>query len=161
MSHGGCQIVAERVPARQHRLALDPRLEQSKCRRFGNLQRSDCCIADAFSLQRFSTRSKQRADAAEIVKKPLRKRLGVDAWDGQRQQIFEQLMVVKTGRAAIQQPCTQAGAMPLCIELVQTAHTRVHAASSWRPSERRRYSTGQPGKGSGHAASGTVTLWMG
>jgi len=76
------------------------------------------------------------------VQQPLRERLRIDARDRQRQQIFEQLIVVKTGRARVEQPLAQAGAVPLRIELVQTAHARVHAASSWRLSERRRYSTG-------------------
>ena len=48
-----------------------------------------------FAAQRVGARRQQRPDPAEIVDQPLGQRLGVDARDGQREQIFDQLIIVE------------------------------------------------------------------
>ena len=47
MRHRGVEVIAERVPARQDRLVLDPRLEQAQSGRLGDLQRRDGRIGEA------------------------------------------------------------------------------------------------------------------
>jgi len=44
---------------------------------------------------------------------------GVDARDGQREQIFDQLIIVKTAGTGIEQPLAQPGAMPARIDFVR------------------------------------------
>ena len=99
MRHGRVEIVAERVPARQDGLLFDPRFEQAQRGRLGDLDRGDRRIGQPFVAQGIGAADKQRADPAEIVHQALRERLGVDARDGQREQIFDQLIIVEAFRA--------------------------------------------------------------
>ena len=49
--HCRVEIIAERVPARQDRLALDPRFEQPQRGRFGDLERGDGRIGQPLAAQ--------------------------------------------------------------------------------------------------------------
>ena len=57
----------------------------------------------------------QRAEAAEFAQQLLGQRLGVAARDGEREQIFDQLVIVQRVRPALEQALAQAGAMPAAV----------------------------------------------
>ena len=131
--HGGVEVIAERIPARQHRPAFDPRLEQAQRGRLRDLERGDRRIGQALAPQRVGACRQQRADPAEIVEQPLGQRLGVDPRDGQREQIFDQLIIVETRRAGIEQPLAQARAVAARgVGFIGIAGAPVHAAPSAR-----------------------------
>jgi len=77
--HLDVEIIAERVPARQDRPALDPRFQHPQRRRFGDLQGTNSGIADALAPQGVGARSEQRPDAAEVVEQSLGEGFRVDA----------------------------------------------------------------------------------
>jgi hypothetical protein len=127
------EVIAERVPARQNRLVFDPRFQQAQRRSPRDLQRGDGRIGQAFAPKRVCTGRQQRPDAAEFVDQLLRQRLGVDARDGQRQQIFNQLVIVEALRPAVEQPLPQPGTVALArSRFIGLQGTLVHLRS---PSE--------------------------
>jgi hypothetical protein len=53
----------------------------------------------------------QRPDAAELPQQRFRQRLGITAGNGEREQIFDQLMIQQRVRPLFDQPAAQAGAV--------------------------------------------------
>ena len=111
MRHRRLQIIAERVPARQHRAALDARFEQAERGRLRDLERADYAVGQAFTAQGIGIGGQQRPDPAEASDQRLGLRLGVAARDGEGQQIFDQFMIEQRVPAAVEQSLTQASAV--------------------------------------------------
>lgn len=128
MRHRGGKVVAERVPARQHQLRFDPRLEQPQRGCLGDLQRGDGRVGEPLATQAVGAGAKQRANPAEIVEQPLGERLGVDLWNRQGQQIFDQFIIVKAGRSRIEQALAKPRAVPGGICFLDSTGALVHAA---------------------------------
>ena len=61
MGHGRGEIIAKRVPARQHRPVLDPRFEQAARGRLGDLERGDHAVGQALAAQRLVRRCRASA----------------------------------------------------------------------------------------------------
>jgi hypothetical protein len=98
----------------------------------------------------------QRADAAEIVEQLLCEQLCSDARYGQREQIFDELIIMGTAHPGVEQPLSQPRAVAGGIIVAIDAGVLVHATlcarlvRAWHPDHRKRRN------GRGHAASGTV-----
>lgn len=107
----GVEIIAERVPARQDRAALDPRFQHPQRRRLGDLEGTNSGIVDALAPQGVGARSEQRPDAAEVVEQSLGEGFRVDAGDGQREQIFDELIIVEAARPGGEQPLAKPRAV--------------------------------------------------
>ena len=114
MGHRRLQIIAERLPARQQGPALDARFEQAQRGRLGDLERGDCAFAQAGAGKRLGVGRQQRPDPAELGDQLLRLRLGVAPRDGQREQIFDQLMIEQRLGAAFEQALAQPRAVARC-----------------------------------------------
>ena len=111
MAHRRLKIIAERVPARQDRAALDLGFEQAKRGRLGDLERADGAFAKPFGAQGLGRGIEQRADAAEARDKLLGQRLGVAARDGEGEQIFDQFMIEQGRIASSEQAFAKARAV--------------------------------------------------
>jgi hypothetical protein len=112
MRHVGVEIIEQRLPVGEHRAAATGLRSRRRAAASAILS-----AAIAVSLRPIDAgegggvRPEQPADPAELGQQLARQRLGVAAWNGERQQIFDQLMIKERLRPALEQPFAQAGAV--------------------------------------------------
>jgi hypothetical protein len=85
-------------------------------------------VASLRPRRRLSELAPSRGAIPPKMQQPLGERLGVDARDGQREQIFDQLIIVEPLGARIEQTPAKPGAVALGIEFFRFVDARVHAA---------------------------------
>ena len=89
--------------------------------------------------------AEQGADPAEVMQKPLGELLGIDARNGQREEIFDQLVIVKAGRPSVEKTLAQPRSVRQnSVSSAGFAGAPVHAAPSSRPSEQWRLKHRKP-----------------
>ena len=116
MRHVGAQIVEQGLPGGEHRAVPDLLSSRRSAEAWAIFS-----AATAPSLIS-PTRAIVAASAASRPPKPpnsrdqlLGERLGVAAGDGQREQIFDQLMIEQGVRPALEQALAQPGAVPAAV----------------------------------------------
>ena len=88
---------------------------------------------------------------------PLRQRLGVDARDGQREQIFDELVIVESVRTRIEQAASKPRAVSArSLNFIRHVRMPVHAAPCCDWPEQLALNHSIRRLGSGHAVAGTV-----
>lgn len=107
VGHVGMEIIGQRLPARQHRLLLERRLQQAERRSLRHLQRRHRALAQLRLSQGCGVGTQQRAQAAELGDQAPCQRLGIPPRNGEGEQIFDQLMIEQRLRPAGDQPLAQ------------------------------------------------------
>jgi len=114
MRQPGVQIIGHSVEIREHRAVDGPALKGANPAGLHELQRSRSAFAKPFNPRQFAgRRGKQGRQVAELGQQFLGQRLRVAPGNGERQDIFEQLVIVKSlgaaGQQALPQPVPMAG----------------------------------------------------
>jgi hypothetical protein len=85
--------------------------QQPQRRRLGDLQRGDHNFGQPFALERLRIGGKQGAHTAKLGDQGLRLRLRIATRNGQREEIFDQLMIEQSLRPSLEQALAKAGAV--------------------------------------------------
>ena len=112
MGHRCLQIISQRIPTGQDWSPLHPRFKQPQRRSLCDLERTDDAVAKSLAPERVGVGRQQRADPAEVGNQLLRQWLGISPRDGEREEIFNQLMVEQRLPAPVEQALAEAGAVP-------------------------------------------------
>ena len=110
--HIGAQIVEQRLPAAEDRLCSHRLGDQVQGGNLDDLERSHAGFSHAWEiLQDIGIGDQKARESTEFINQLPGQRLGVAARNGQRQQIFDQLVIVQAVGLTGQYPAAQPGAM--------------------------------------------------